>query len=237
MGTLSETMLQFLRACVKGRLNMLVVGGTGAGKTTTLNVLSQLIDPQERVITIEDAAELRLDHKHLVSLETRPPNIEGHGEITPRELVRNALRMRPDRIIIGEVRGEEAFELLQATNTGHDGSMSTLHANSCRDAVYRLTNMVLMGAPQLTETIIRQQIVSAFDVVVHMVRLPGGRRVISEIAVMDVQEPDFLSSLYVLHIQGRGEVKFVNKEVAMPVSLRRKLNLAGVESQKWFGTR
>ncbi|MDJ0754753.1 MAG: ATPase, T2SS/T4P/T4SS family [Ardenticatenaceae bacterium] len=183
-GTLTQDMLTFMRACVKAKLNILVSGGTGSGKTTTLNVLSTFIPHSERIITIEDAAELRLyeSHPHVVRLEARPPNVEGEGAVSIQELVKNALRMRPDRIIVGEVRGGEALDMLQAMNTGHEGSMTTIHSNSTRDAFARLENMVMMAesAKQLPLQPIREQLASAIDIVIQQNRLPGGgRRIVS----------------------------------------------------------
>ena len=176
LGSLNEPMLGFLRAAVLARLNILVSGGTSSGKTTLLNVLSGFIPGGERIVTIEDAAELQLPQRHVLTLEARPPNVEGKGEVTIRSLVRNALRMRPDRIVVGEVRGAEALDMLQAMNTGHDGSMSTLHANSPADAVSRLETMALMAGTELPTEAVRKQIASAVNLVVHMERVQGGRR-------------------------------------------------------------
>ncbi|NLD70258.1 MAG: Flp pilus assembly complex ATPase component TadA [Limnobacter sp.] len=181
-GTLSPPMLEFLRLCVVHRRNIVVSGGTGSGKTTLLNVLSNLIPRGERVITIEDAAELRLAHPHLVALESRPSNVEGRGQVTIRELVRNALRMRPDRIVVGECRGGEALDMLQAMNTGHDGSLTTVHANSARDVLARLETMVLMAGIEIPVSAVREHVASAVDLVVHQARLPDGRRRVVEIA-------------------------------------------------------
>jgi pilus assembly protein CpaF len=186
--TINEQMLTLLKGCVGARLNMLISGGTGSGKTTLLNVLSGSIPVNERIVTIEDSAELQLRQPHVVRLETRPPNIEGTGEVTQRQLVINALRMRPDRIIVGEVRGAEAVDMLQAMNTGHDGSLTTLHANSPRDALGRLETMISMANLNLPDKGMRQQIASALDIVVHLSRLSdGGRRVmrVSEIVGME----------------------------------------------------
>jgi pilus assembly protein CpaF len=169
--SLTPPMLELLQGCVKARLNVLISGGTGAGKTTFLNVLSQYISNRERIVTIEDAAELLLNQEHVVRLETRPPNIEGKGAVHQRQLVINSLRMRPDRIIVGEVRGEEALDMLQAMNTGHDGSLTTIHANSPRDALSRLETMVAMSNLNLPESAIRRQIASAIDVVVQVSRM------------------------------------------------------------------
>jgi pilus assembly protein CpaF len=188
--TLTESMLELLSAMVKGRLNILVSGGTGAGKTTVLNVLSGYIPNSDRIVTIEDAAELQLKQEHVVRLETRPPNIEGKGAVRQRQLVINSLRMRPDRIVVGEVRGEEAFDMLQAMNTGHEGSLTTVHANSPRDAMARVENMVSMANLNIPERAVRHQIASAVHAVVQVARLSDGTRkiiTISEILGMDDQ--------------------------------------------------
>jgi pilus assembly protein CpaF len=177
---LPEPIAEVLAACVKARLNTLVSGGTGAGKTTLLNCLSNYIPAQERIVTIEDSAELKLQQEHVVRLETRPPNIEGKGTVMQRDLVRNALRMRPDRIIVGEVRGDEALDMMQAMNTGHDGSISTIHANSCRDALSRLETMMLMSGIVLPERALREQIGSALDLIIHLSRLSDGSRKLIE---------------------------------------------------------
>lgn len=181
IGTISQGMAQFLEAAVLGRINIIVSGGTGSGKTTTLNALSAFIPGNERIVTIEDAAELQLQQEHKVTLEARPPNVEGRGEITIRSLVRNALRMRPDRIIVGEVRGGEALDMLQAMNTGHEGSLTTAHANSPRDCLSRLETMVLMAGADLPLTAIRQQVSSAIDLVVQQARMQDGSRRIVQI--------------------------------------------------------
>lgn len=186
--SLTRMMADFLRACIKGKLNIVISGGTGSGKTTLLNVLSSFIPENERVVSIEDSAELRLNQDHVVRMEARPPDIDGRGEITIRDMVRNSLRMRPDRIIVGECRGGEALDMLQAMNTGHDGSLTTLHANSPRDALSRLETMVLMAGMELPLKVIRQQIASAVDLVVHQSRLKNGPRkitAISEVAGME----------------------------------------------------
>ena len=181
-GALSEAMAQFLARCVRLRKNLVVSGGTGAGKTTLLNVLSNEIPEGERIVTIEDAAELRLSHEHLVSLEARPSNQEGRGRIDIRELVRNALRMRPDRIVVGECRGAEAFDMLTAMNTGHEGSLTTLHANSARDALARLESMVLMAGLDLPLVVVREHIAASIDIIVQQARLSDGRRVVASVA-------------------------------------------------------
>jgi pilus assembly protein CpaF len=175
-------MAKFLEACVKARVNILISGGTGSGKTTLLNVLSKWIPDNERIVTIEDAAELQLQQEHVIRLETRPPNIEGRGEVNQRDLLKNTLRMRPDRIIIGEVRGAEALDMLQAMNTGHDGSMTTVHANNPRDAMRRIENMVSMAGLNYPILAIRQQTASALDLLIQTARLTGGRRRVTTIA-------------------------------------------------------
>ena len=175
-GTMTSPVAQFLEACVRGRINILVAGGTGAGKTTTLNVISSFIPDDERILTIEDAAELKLQQPHCIRLESRPPNIEGKGQITIRDLVRNSLRMRPDRIVVGEVRCAEALDMLQAMNTGHDGSISTIHCNSPRDALSRLETITMMAGMELSNKAIREQIASALQLIVYQQRLKDGTR-------------------------------------------------------------
>jgi pilus assembly protein CpaF len=192
-GTFSSHAVTLLKACVAGRINILVSGGTGAGKTTTLNVLSSYLPEEERIITIEDAAELRLQQPHIVRLEARPPNIEGKGEVAIRDLVRNALRMRPDRIVVGEVRGGEALDMLQAMNTGHDGSISTVHANSPRDVLSRLETMVLMSGMDLTVRAVREQIAAAIDLIVHQARLKDGTRRVTHITEVVGMEADVIT--------------------------------------------
>lgn len=182
MGTMTANMAMFLQACVRAKLNIIISGGTGTGKTTLLNILSGFIDDEERIITIEDAAELRLHQSHVISLETRMVNYEGEGEITIRDLVRNSLRMRPDRIIVGEVRGKEAFDMLQAMNTGHEGSITTLHANSSDDAINRLETMMLMNDMELPVYAIRNYIEKAIDIVIQIERLSDGKRKITSIS-------------------------------------------------------
>jgi pilus assembly protein CpaF len=191
--SLTAGMLEFLRAAVSCRSNIIVSGGTGSGKTTLLNVLSGFISEDERIVTIEDAAELRLRQPHVVRLETRPANIEGRGEVRQRQLMINALRMRPDRIVVGEVRGEEAFDMLQAMNTGHDGSLTTIHANTPRDALYRLDAMVAMANVNLAEHAIRQQVASAVDLVIQVARLPDGSRRVTAISEITGMEGDVIT--------------------------------------------
>ena len=192
-GSLSPRAAQFLGACVKGKLNVLIAGGTGTGKTTMLNAISSFIPGDERIVTIEDAAELQLQQAHVITLESRPPNIEGVGEVRIRELVRNSLRMRPDRIIVGEVRGAETLDMLQAMNTGHEGSMTTIHANSPRDALARLETLVLTAGVELPHRAIREQIASAFDVLVQIVRLVDGTRRVSCISEVVGMESDVVT--------------------------------------------
>jgi pilus assembly protein CpaF len=191
--SITMEMLEFLSACVTGRLNCLISGGTGSGKTTLLNILSAAIPDNERVATIEDAAELQLQQSHVIRMETRPPNIEGEGEVTTRDLVRNALRMRPDRIIVGECRGPEALDMLQAMNTGHDGSLTTVHANTTRDALMRLEMMVGMTGVDIPVWTIRRQIASAINVVVQTVRLTGGVRKVVSVSEITGMEGDIIS--------------------------------------------
>jgi pilus assembly protein CpaF len=190
---LTRPMLDFLTHCVKARLNALISGGTGAGKTTLLNVLSGFIGDRERIVTIEDAAELQLHQEHVARLETRPPNVEGKGAIRQRQLMINALRMRPDRIVVGEVRGEEALDMLQAMNTGHDGSLTTVHANTPRDALTRIETMIAMGATNLPERAMRQQISSAIQLVVQQTRLSDGSRKITSISEITGMEGDVIT--------------------------------------------
>jgi pilus assembly protein CpaF len=193
LGTLSTETVEFLQRCILAELNVLISGGTGSGKTTLLNALSTAIPDSDRIVTIEDAAELRLNQRHVLRLEARPKNIEGEGEIPIRELVRNSLRMRPDRIIVGEVRGPEALDMLQAMNTGHDGSLSTVHANTPRDALSRIETMVLMAGYDLPVRAIRQQVASALDLIVHLERLEDGSRRVTAITEVGRMESDVIT--------------------------------------------
>jgi len=202
--SISAEMMEVLASAVKARISILIAGGTGAGKTTFMNILSQYIPQGERIITIEDAAELRLAQQNIVRLETRPPNIEGQGAIRQRQLLINCLRMRPDRIIIGEVRGEEAFDMLQAMNTGHEGSMTTIHANTPRDAISRLESMVAMGNMNLPEKSVRQQIASAISIVVQANRLSDGTRKITSISEITGMEENVISMQEIFSFQKKG---------------------------------
>jgi pilus assembly protein CpaF len=205
--TLSRDFVRFLEASVRGRMNILVSGGTGAGKTTLLNVLSGFLPEDERIITIEDSAELRLQQPHIVSLEYRPSNIEGTGEVTIRDLVRNALRMRPDRIVVGEVRGGETLDMLQAMNTGHDGSISTIHANSPRDVLSRLETMALMAGMDLTVRAVREQAAAALDLIIHVARMQDGTRRVTHVTEVVGMEGDTitLQDLFLFHSEGVDE--------------------------------
>ena len=233
--TLTPRLAAFLDACVRAKTSILVSGGTGSGKTTLLNVLSGYLPESERLITIEDAVELRLRQRHVIRLESRPPNIEGMGEVTIRDLVRNALRMRPDRIIVGEVRGPEALDMLQAMNTGHEGSLSTLHANSPRDALARLETMVLMAGVELPLQAIREQMASAIDLIVHVSRLSDGSRRITEVSEVTGMEGSVVQLNELFSFDDSGEIDEDDRLVAMaqPTGLRptfeAKLKAQGVE--------
>jgi pilus assembly protein CpaF len=202
--SVSQEMLEVLAAAVKARISLLISGGTGAGKTTFLNIMSGFIPRRERLITIEDAAELQLQQENVVRLETRPPNVEGKGGVRQRQLLINCLRMRPDRIIIGEVRGEEAFDMLQAMNTGHEGSMTTIHANTPRDALSRLESMVAMANLNLPARSLRQQIASAISIVVQVSRLSDGTRKVTNISEITGQEEDVISMQDVFTFERKG---------------------------------
>ena len=204
---LTQPMLDFLGSCVKARLNCLISGGTGAGKTTLLNVLSSFISSKDRIVTIEDAAELQLHQDHVARLETRPANVEGKGAIRQRQLVVNALRMRPDRIVVGEVRGEEALDMLQAMNTGHDGSLTTVHANTPRDALTRVETMIAMGATNLPEKAMRQQIASAIQIVVQQTRLADGSRRVTTVSEITGMEGDIITMQDIFVFEKMGVTK------------------------------
>ena len=192
--TVDERIAEFLRACVKQRVNIVISGGTGTGKTTLLNALSAYIPARERIVSIEDPIEMKLQQPHVVAMEARPPNIEGRNEVTQRDLVRNALRMRPDRIIVGEVRGAEAFDMMQAMNTGHEGSLTTIHANSPRDALIRIENMVMMAGFDLPVRAIREQIAAALDLIIQIARFPDGRRRLIQITEITGRESDTVTT-------------------------------------------
>ncbi len=233
-GSLTPEMAKFLDACVKARLNIVVSGGTGSGKTTTLNVLSSFIPEDERIVTIEDAAELQLRQEHLVTLETRPPNIEGKGAITMRDLVRNSLRMRPDRIVVGEVRSGEALDMLQAMNTGHDGSLTTGHANTPRDMLARLETMVLMAGMELPVRAIREQIAAAVDVIVQQSRLRDGSRKITHITEVQGMEGDVvvLQDIFIYEQTGvddRGKLLGRFKSTGIRPKFLDKFEAAGIK--------
>jgi pilus assembly protein CpaF len=243
LGTLTEQTADFLAECVRGKLNILISGGTGTGKTTLLNAVSGFVPSAERIVTVEDAAELRLQQRHVVSLESRPPNVEGEGEVRIRDLVRNALRMRPDRIIVGEVRGGEALDMLQAMNTGHDGSLTTIHANSARDALHRLEMLVLMAGVELPVKAIREQIAGGFDLLVHIARLVDGSRRITQITEIAGMEGDVvtLQDLFVARAPEARGYGTALLEPLTPTSLRpgflTKLKSNGVDLKPtaWLG--
>jgi pilus assembly protein CpaF len=234
LGSLTEGIAELLRGIIRARLNVLISGGTGTGKTTLLNVVSSFIGGDERIITIEDSAELQLKQEHVGRLETRPPSIEGKGAVTQRQLVINALRMRPDRIIVGEVRGAEAFDMLQAMNTGHDGSLTTIHANSARDALSRVENMVAMGGLDIPVRTIRQQIASAIHVVIQLVRLSDGRRQLASLQEITGMEGDVVTmqEIFQLHRQGvdpSGMVRTAITAMGIRPRFAQRLREAGIE--------
>ena len=235
-GSLTFKMASFLEACVKGRLNVVVSGGTGSGKTTLLNVLSAYIPHDERIVTIEDAAEIQLQQKHVLTLEARPANLEGKGQIAIRDLVKNALRMRPDRIVVGEVRGGEALDMLQAMNTGHDGSMTTGHANSTRDMLARLETMVLMAGMNLPISAIRQQIASAIDIIVQQTRLRDGSRKITSISEVLGMEGDVIVTQEIFgydYGDGRSQGRFRATGIKPRCCDKLAASGAGVKDE-WF---
>jgi pilus assembly protein CpaF len=233
IGTLTPEIVELLSGCVSARLNVLISGGTGSGKTTLLNVLSSFVPDAERVVTIEDAAELQLKQDHVVRLETRPPNLEGKGQITQRELVINSLRMRPDRIIVGEVRGAEALDMLQAMNTGHDGSLTTIHANSARDALSRVETMVAMTGLDLPQKAVRHQISSAIDVVIQLARLSDGTRRLVSLQEITGMEGEVITMQEIFQFERHGidqEGNVVGEII--PTGLRpnfaEKLSISGI---------
>ena len=240
-GSISPKMVSFLEACVKGRLNIIVSGGTGSGKTTLLNVLSGYIPADERIITIEDAAEIQLNQAHVVTLESRPANTEGKGQVAIRDLVRNALRMRPDRIIVGEVRSSEALDMLQAMNTGHDGSLTTTHANTPRDTIARLETMVLMAGIELPHYAIRSQIASAIDIIVQQSRFRDGTRRVTNVTEITGMEGDVVSmqDLFVFETQGQtdNQGKFRGRFTGTgiyPHCMEKIRNNGVTVSEEWF---
>jgi pilus assembly protein CpaF len=246
LGSITEQTAEFLAQCAQGKLNILISGGTGTGKTTLLNAVSANVPVDERIVTVEDAAELRLLQRHVVSLESRPPNVEGGGEVRIRDLVRNALRMRPDRIIVGEVRGGEALDMLQAMNTGHDGSLTTVHANSARDALHRLEMLVLMAGIELPVKAIREQIAGGFDLLVHISRLVDGSRRVTQITEIAGMEGDVIT-LQDLFVARAPEHRLGDAPTLIgplqPTGIRpgflSKLNANGVELSPtaWLGAR
>ena len=221
-GTLNQSMVDFLKACALARINIVVSGGTGTGKTTTLNVISNFLPGNERIVTIEDSAELQLNQRHVVRLESRPANIEGKGHVGIRQLVINALRMRPDRIIVGEVRGGEALDMLQAMNTGHDGSLTTAHANSARDALHRVETMVLMAGTDMPLRAIREQIAAAFDLIVHLERMADGTRRIVQISEVQGMEGDIVVMQDVFRYEQTGMVDGRVEGYFTPTGIRPK---------------
>jgi pilus assembly protein CpaF len=233
LGTVSPGMAEILQGAVRARLNALISGGTGSGKTTLLNALSSFIPHEERIVTIEDAAELQLLQPHVVRLETRPANIEGRGEITQRDLVKNALRMRPDRIVVGEVRGSEVMDMLQAMNTGHDGSLTTIHANSARDALHRLETLMLMSGVNLPNRVMREQVSAALDVIIHATRFSDGTRrvvAVSEIVGME-QDVVAMQDIFVFKKTGLsddGKVQGHFEATGIRPKFADQLKLAGV---------
>jgi len=241
MHTLTEETVELLQACVKARLNLIISGGTSTGKTTLLNVLSGYIPNRERIVTIEDAAELQLDQEHVITLEARPPNIEGRGQITIRDLVINSLRMRPDRIVVGEVRGGEALDMLQAMNTGHDGGLTTLHSNTARDGLRRLETMVLMSGMDLPVRAIREQIASAIDCVVHLERFADGSRRVVQVAEVQGMEGDVIIMQDVFKFVQSGFKDGLVQGSLQPTGIRpkfaNKIHDAGLElPARLFGT-
>ena len=231
---LTPEIAQLLPGCVKAKLNIMISGGTGAGKTTLLNILSANIPANERIITIEDSAELQLQQPHVIRLETRPPSVEGTGQVTSRDLVRNTLRMRPDRIVVGEVRGAEAFDMLQAMNTGHDGSLTTIHSNSPRDSLTRLESMILMTGVNLPEKAMRFMVSSALDVVIQASRMTDGSRKITSVAEVVGMEGDVitLQDIFVFERHGLdkdGKVVGEHRSTGIRPKFTERLEMAGIE--------
>jgi pilus assembly protein CpaF len=231
--TLTPEIAEILKGVVKSRLNVLISGGTGSGKTTTLNVLSRFIPKEERIITIEDSAELQLKQEHVVRLETRPPNIEGRGEVTQRDLVRNSLRMRPDRIIVGEVRGQEALDMLQAMNTGHDGSLTTIHANSSRDALIRLETMVAMANVDIPSNFLRRYVSSAINVIIQLARLADGTRRLVSIQEITGMEGDIITTQEIFSfrqttVDAEGRVRGYFQSMGVRPKFIEKFEAAGI---------
>jgi len=238
-GTLTTEVGEILKAVVKARLNIIISGGTGSGKTTLLNVLSRFIPIDERIVTIEDAAELQLKQEHVVRLETKPANIEGKGQINQRDLVRNSLRMRPDRIILGEVRGQESFDMLQAMNTGHDGSLTTIHANSPRDALMRLETMVAMAKLDIPSEFIRRYISSAIDIIIHTARLADGKRKLMSFQEITGMEGNIITLQEIFSFQkrgidGEGAVEGYFEFHGVRPNFMEKLKIAGIELNNAF---
>jgi pilus assembly protein CpaF len=234
LGTLTKEMAEFLTGAVRARLNMMVTGGTGSGKTTLLNILSRYISDEERIITVEDSAELMLQQPHVVRLETRPPNVEGKGTIGQRDLVRNALRMRPDRIIIGEVRGDEVVDMLQAMNTGHDGSLTTIHSNGPRDALHRLENLVLMSGLNLPDRAIREQVTAALEMIIHVSRIADGTRKVLSIQELLGMEGPVVTMQEIFRfvptgMEADGRVKGYFEATGIVPRCRERLRIAGVD--------
>jgi len=234
LGTLNSLAAEFLKACVISRVNLLVCGGAGSGKTTLLNALVSLAPEKERIITIEETRELQINRKHWVPLETRPPNIEGKGEITIRDLLRNSLHMRPDRIIVGEVRSSEVLDMIQAMNTGHDGSMTTLHANSTLDAIERLEVLSLMSSVNISSEVAKRQIISALDLIIQIERLPDGSRKIIQISEIEKAKEYVLKDIFVLEedSNGVGWLKFTGNIPKFYSRLRRKANYSSKEFEQ-----
>jgi len=229
-GTLTQEIADLIKSCVEAKLNIIIAGGTGSGKTTTLNVVSSFISEDERIVTIEDAAELQLQQPHIVSLEARPANIEGKGEVSIRDLVKNALRMYPDRIVVGEVRGGEALDMLQAMNTGHKGSLTTVHANGTEETISRLETMTMMAGMELPIMAIRKQIASAIDLIIYQHRMQGGQRKITEIAAVEGIKRDEII-LQQLITYKNNEYKVTDKKN----SVARKIEEAGINLPDWVG--